>query len=447
VATLAAVGARLVEVHGQHQAERLGSASAQTEFLDRFVGTEHQARLREHRRVHAELAGVRSELDALERDAREREREKDLLAYQVREIEAAAIESGERAALAAEESRLAHAERLLELAAAAEAATGEEGGAADRLAAAAEAGRAMLGLDPAASGLAARLESAAAEVRDALEDLRRYRDTVDVDPGRLEEVRQRIQSIRTLERKYGDGEAAVLAYGEEARTRLRDLQDDEGTRASLAVRIAELAEARASLAEAIGAMRRRQAPRLSSALREELGALGMAGASLEVTLVDLPEPGPLGAERAEFVFAAAAAQEPMPLGRVASGGELSRAMLACRSVLADLDDIPTLVFDEVDAGIGGRAAAAVGRRLAALAEHRQVVVVTHLAQIAARADRHFVVTKRAGTASVVVVDGAKREAELARMLSGTVGDVSLAHARQLLAQERPTAGVGAGSPS
>jgi DNA repair protein RecN (Recombination protein N) len=173
----------------------------------------------------------------------------------------------------------------------------------------------------------------------------------------------------------------------------------------------------------------------------------MAGASLEVTLVGQPEPGPIGAERAEFVFAAGAAQEPMPLGRVASGGELSRTMLACRSVLANLDDIPTLVFDEVDAGIGGRAAAAVGRRLAVLAAQRQVVVVTHLAQIAARADRHFVVAKRAGKATVEVVDGPEREAELARMLSGTVGDVSLAHARQLLDPERSAAGVGSGRPA
>jgi DNA repair protein RecN (Recombination protein N) len=226
--TLAAIGARLVEVHGQHQAERLASSAAQTEFLDRFAGPEHQATLREHRRVHSELARARADLDALERDAREREREKDLLAYQVREIDAAGIEVGEWETLSAEESRLAHAERLLELTAAAEAAIGEEGGAADRLAASAEAGRAAAALDAAAAALAERLASVAAEAGDALEELRRYRDGLDVDPGRLEEVRQRIQAVRTLERKYGDGEAAILAYGDEARARLLALEDDEG---------------------------------------------------------------------------------------------------------------------------------------------------------------------------------------------------------------------------
>ena len=163
----------------------------------------------------------------------------------------------------------------------------------------------------------------------------------------------------------------------------------------------------------------------------------MPGATLQIELETLSEPSLWGAERVVFLFAGGEAQTPMPLGRVASGGELSRAMLACRSVQADLDDVPTLVFDEVDAGVGGRAAVAIGRRLARLARERQVIVVTHLAQIAARADRHFLVTKVRGAATVRPVQDDERAAELARMLSGTVGEVSLAHARELL-------GTGAG---
>jgi DNA repair protein RecN (Recombination protein N) len=159
----------------------------------------------------------------------------------------------------------------------------------------------------------------------------------------------------------------------------------------------------------------------------------MPGARFAVELEPAEEAGPDGAERIAFLISAGPGQPQLPLARVASGGELSRAMLACRSVLADLDVVPTLVFDEVDAGIGGRAAAAVGERLAVLARRRQIVVVTHLAQIASRADRHFVVTKEGGEAGVRTVEGDERSAELARMLSGDVSEASLSHARRLLA--------------
>jgi DNA repair protein RecN (Recombination protein N) len=445
VGALSDIGGRLVEIHGQNQAERLASALAQTEFLDRFVGGDHLSILDEYRRAHADLRRAQDELSALERDVREREREKDLLAYQVREIEVAGIAVGERASLAQDEARLAHAERILELVGSAEAAMGGEDGAGDRLALAAGAAGAVQGMDPASEPLAARLASAAAEVADTLEELRRYRDSIDVDPGRLEEVRQRLQAIRTLERKYGDGEEGILAYLEEARSRLSGLQDDEGTRASLRDQVEELTAGQRARGDAIGVARRTSAPQLSESIRTELEDLGMAGAHLDVQLVELAEPGPASAERAEFLFAAGPGQEPMPLAKVASGGELSRTMLACRSVLATLDDIPTLVFDEVDAGIGGRAAVAVGRRLVRLARHRQVVVVTHLAQIAALADRHFVVTKDGGKAAVHAVEGQARERELARMLSGSVGDVSLAHARELLYRQGPETAVTRGS--
>jgi DNA repair protein RecN (Recombination protein N) len=183
--------------------------------------------------------------------------------------------------------------------------------------------------------------------------------------------------------------------------------------------------------------RRDAAPRLASAVTAELRELGMQGAEVTIELPALPEPGPGGAEIAEFGFSGGPKQPVRPLAKVASGGELSRAMLACRSVLAGLDDVPTLVFDEVDAGVGGRAAASVGRRLASLAASRQVIVVTHLAQIAAHADRHFLVTKERGAAAVRPLGDADRPAELARMLSGDVTDVSLAHARDLIHAGRP----------
>jgi DNA repair protein RecN (Recombination protein N) len=436
---LASAGATLVEVHGQNQAERLASLGAQMAFLDRFAGPEHLAELERYRDVHAALRSARDALALLEREAREREREKDLLAYQVREIEAANLAVGEIEGLAEEERRLANAERILELAGIAEAALGAEGNATDRVRESAEAIRSATTLDSRARTLAERLASLAAESDDVLSEIRRYRESVELDPARLAEVRERIQALKGLERKYGDGEEGILRYLEQSRARLNALAGEEGHRAELEAQIARLSVEQEALAARVTDRRREDAPRLARSLTGELQELGMSGAALAVELRPLAEPGPDGAEAIEFVFSGGPAQPQLLLGKVASGGELSRTMLACRSVMADVDDVPTLVFDEVDAGIGGRAAVAVAKRLDELARHRQVLVVTHLAQIAAKADRHFVVTKENGTATVQPLEGDERVAELARMLSGTVGETSLAHARELI-------GAGRGSP-
>jgi DNA repair protein RecN (Recombination protein N) len=272
----------------------------------------------------------------------------------------------------------------------------------------------------------------AAESDDVLSEVRRYRESVELDPARLAQLRDRIQALKGLERKYGDGEEGILRYLEEARNTLAGLEGEEGRRAELGAEIAALSEEQTRLATEVSGRRQDAAPRLARLLTDEIQELGMSGARLDVGLRPLGDPGPDGAEVVEFLFSGGPAQPQLALGKVASGGELSRTMLACRSVMADVDDVPTLVFDEVDAGIGGRAAVAVAKRLGALALHRQVLVVTHLAQIAAKADRHFVVAKEAGTATVRPVDEDERVAELARMLSGTVGETSLAHARELI---------------
>jgi DNA repair protein RecN (Recombination protein N) len=437
VSTLAAVGAGLVEVHGQRQTDRLLTGDAQTAFLDRFAGAAHLKGLERHRDAFGRLRAARSRLDALEREARERERERDLLAYQIREIEAAALRPGEPEDLAAEESRLAHAERIIELSRGAQAALVEDGSAVDRLREAAVALRAVASLDQPADALGARAEALAAEADDLAGELRAYREAVTLDPRRLDEVRERVQAIRALERKYGDGVEGILAFLAESRVRLDALAGEEGERGALEEQVARLTVEVEGLAGAVTEARRGAAPRLASAVTAELRELGMQGAGVTIGLPALTAPGPGGAEVAEFGFSGGPKQPVRPLSKVASGGELSRAMLACRSVLAELDDVPTLVFDEVDAGVGGRAAASVGRRLASLAATRQVIVVTHLAQIAAHADRHFVVTKEGGAASVQPLGDADRPAELARMLSGDVTDVSLAHARDLIQAGRP----------
>jgi DNA repair protein RecN (Recombination protein N) len=434
VSALADLGVELVELHGQHEGTRLLAEAAQTAFLDRFAGPAHLEAVAALGAELARLRAVRAELAELAARERERARELDLLAHQVREIEAVGPRPGELAELESEESRLAHAERLIEHATAAERALAEEGGATDALAAASSTLRAAAELDPAAGALASaalEAEAAAAELR---REVRAYRERLELDPARLDVVRDRVAALRSLLRKYGDDEDDVMAFADRSRDELRRLGDAEGERIRLEAGSAELADRVEALAGRVTGGRGQAGPRLAAALEAELNELAMTGASVTVALVPSPEITSTGAEHAELRFAGGPGQPELPFAKVASGGELSRTMLACRSVLADLDAVPTLVFDEVDAGIGGRAGVAVGRRLAALARTRQVLVVTHLPQIASFADRHVLVAKDDGRAGVTVLDDAGRVAELTRMLAGLPGSEAAAiHAEELLA--------------
>ena len=435
VSTLAGVAPELVEVHGQNQVQRLLEPAAQTGFLDRFAGPRHQATLVEYREAYERLRRARLRLEELEREARDREREKDLLAYQVREIESAAIQLGEVAGIEAEAARLAHAERLQDRARSAEEAMESEGGATDGLHAAAASLRDAAAVDAGAGPLAERATLLAEEGAELLRDVRDYREGLMADPGRLEELQERLHAVRSLERKYGEGEEGILAYLEQARRSLAALAGADDERETLERDVETLSARGADLAGRLSEARTDAAPRLAGALQAELRELGMEGASVSVALEVSPDLGPVGGERAQLLFSGGPDQAPLPLSKVASGGELSRTMLACRSVMADLDDVPTLVFDEVDAGIGGRAGLAVGRRLARLARTKQVLVVTHLPQIACFADRHILVAKRGGTATVSVVDQGARVAEISRMLSGLPdSDAAATHAEELLAE-------------
>jgi DNA repair protein RecN (Recombination protein N) len=435
VSALADVGRGLVEVHGQHQGQRLLSRAAQAAFLDRWAGDEHLATLEELRNEHDLLRSAAEGLAVLTETERERERELDLLAHQVREIESTAPRGGELAELEAEESRLAHAERLLERASDAEVALASDDAALDALRRAAVALSAAGEIDPEARGLADRAAEVGELAGDLARDVRGYRERTALDPARLDDVRERIQALRSLSRKYGETEADVLAFLDAARARLEALAGAGDERRRLEAEMQARRAVVTALADRVSRVRAEAAPTLSAAIRAELVELGMEGALVEIELESLDEIGRGGAERAEIRFAGGQGQSSLPLAKVASGGELSRMMLAFRSVLVDLDDVPTLVFDEVDAGIGGRAGLAVGRRLAALARTRQIVVVTHLPQIASFADRHIRVEKRSGTASVDVLEDAERVAELSRMLAGLPGSGSAAvHAEELLAE-------------
>ncbi|MEP7032727.1 MAG: DNA repair protein RecN [Actinomycetota bacterium] len=435
VSALAEVGRGLVEVHGQHQAQRLLSTSAQAAFLDRWAGSEHVATLTELRVEHERLRSAVERLEQLAEMERERERELDLLAHQIGEIESIGPRDGEIEELEVEEARLAHAERLLERAGEAEIALTSDDAALDALARATAALSAAGEIDPEARELGGRATEVTELAAELARDVRVYRERTALDPARLQEVRERIQALRSLSRKYGETEADVLAFLEVARARVEVLAGAGDERRDLELEVLERRASVAALADRVSAARAKAAPGLGAAIRGELVELGMEGALVEIELERLAEIGPGGAERAEVRFAGGPGQSLLPLAKVASGGELSRMMLAFRSVLVDLDDVPTLVFDEVDAGIGGRAGIAVGRRLATLARTRQVLVVTHLPQIASFADRHIRVTKRSGTASVDVLEDTERVAELSRMLAGLPGSGSAAmHAEELLAE-------------
>jgi DNA repair protein RecN (Recombination protein N) len=430
---LAELGGGLVEHHGQGQTQRLLAPAAQTAFLDRFAGDVHLVALSGYREVHDRLRATRLELEALREAARGRERELDLLAYQVREIEAVAPREGETEELTVEEGRLAHVERLMEQASAAEHALTGEDGIADAAGSLASVLEAAAELDPTAGEVAERARGVAVETSELARDVRTYAEALLPDPERLQAVRERIAALKQLQRKYGPSDADVASFLAGASERLGALAGADDRIAELEAEVAILTEQTRGRAATVTAGRAEASDRLEGAVRAELEELGMPGAAFEVRLVAAPEPGPGGAERAELWFSPTPGQPVRALAKAASGGELSRVMLACRSVLADLDEVGILVFDEVDAGIGGQAGLAVGRRLARLALGRQVLVVTHLPQIACFADRHLRVTKSGGTASVDLLDATARAEELSRMLAGLAGSESaVSHAQELL---------------
>ena len=452
VAAVAEIVRPLVEVHGQHEFQDLLRPGVQRDLLDRYAGDTTLDLRAAFGSGWRRLRAVTRELDDLVTRAREREREIDLLRHQLEEIDAAQVRVGESAELAAEAERLANAESLQQAAALAHQLLedDDDAGAATALGAAARAVHGPGGHDRALGELAERAQALAAEVGDLASSLRAYAEAVLVDPARLEEINQRVALLRDLERKYGDDEAAILAFAGQAAERLAELEGGTLRSEALEAEAAELRRSLAATGAELTAARRETAARLGEAIRVELADLAMPAAKVEVAVEQDDDTGGLevggrrlaatedGLDRVEVRLAAHPGAPLRPLGRAASGGELSRVMLALRVVLAAVDRTPTLVFDEVDAGVGGRTAAAVGRRLAGLARRHQVLVVTHLPQIAAHADRHFTVEKRSAedttSTDVRLLDDAGRVGELSRMLSGMEGSgLAQAHAEELLA--------------
>jgi DNA repair protein RecN (Recombination protein N) len=438
VGDLRDVAVALLSFYGQHEHRKLMVASSQLEILDGFCGEAHLARRAAFAAAHARVLGLEATLAELRERAGARERELDLLAFELHEIEAADPSPAEKAELVGTRERLRHLEALRAGAlGAAQAMAPEDGAGVTVLLAAGGGGlESVAGVDPRLDALAERWRSLVYEADDLAGELLRYAEGLEGDPGALEAAEERLTVLERLERKHGGTIADVLAHAERCRARRDELA---GAEVALERGVAELEAARAEQAKAaatLRAARARAAPRLARAVRERLAELAMEGASFEIALQER-EPGPSGADAVEFLIAPNAGVPAGPLREIASGGELSRVMLALMGVAHDGGEA-TLVFDEVDAGIGGHTARAVGSQLRALAAGRQILCITHLPQIASLAARHFSIEKdsEAEPARTTVRELGSGEvvAELVRMLGADADDVGARrHARELLA--------------
>jgi len=433
---LAEIGRLLVNLHGQHEAQTLLDGEAQRRILDAFAGaTEHAASVHD---AYDQLADARREITDLRRRRADAEKRADYLRHVAQEIESAKLAEGEDTRLEDEARRLENAEELRELASGISAAIqGDEDTVLDRLGAVERLLTTIQRVDPTLGRLQELYDTAYYNLEALARELEEYESSVELDPARLEEVRRRRDLLYRLTKKYGPSLADVIAAGRSARTEL-DLVDS----ADLDLRTLEERERVASemlrdRATELTALRTNAAERLGRAVGEVLPSLGMPDGRFHAALIPLRDVGPDGAESVEFRVSLNVGHEERALARVASGGELSRVMLALKTILARLDRVPTLIFDEVDAGIGGRVGLQVGETMRRVATFHQVFAITHLPQIAARAHHHILVSKgaRGGvtTADVAVLDGEPRITEIARMLGGDPeSDVSRAHARELL---------------
>ncbi|TDC54951.1 DNA repair protein RecN [Micromonospora sp. KC207] len=460
VAMLGEVGEQVVAVHGQSDQLRLLRPAEQRAALDRFAGPEHEKLLDALREAYARWRAVVDDLADRRRNARARNQEADLLRLGLDEISRVDPQPGEDGELKAEAQRLEHAEGLRTAAQMAHQCvaggtepTDETPDATALLGLARRTLEAQAGTDPALGDLAARLEEAATLVADVSAELSAYLTALDADPARLQVVYERRAALRALTRKYADDVDGVVAWAERARLRLSDLDSSDDLLDELDREASRLAGEVAELAGRVSVSRREAAIRFARQVTVELAGLAMPHARIEVAVLPRPagrsEPslvvngvevgvGPDGGDEVELRLLAHPGAPSLPLQRGASGGELSRVMLAIEVVFAGSGGPPTLVFDEVDAGVGGQAAVEIGRRLARLARSHQVLVVTHLPQVAAFADRHLVVAKDTGgavtTSGVRVVEDTERARELARMLAGLPdSDLGIAHAEELLA--------------
>jgi DNA repair protein RecN (Recombination protein N) len=436
LAALKALGDRLVDLHGPHDHQSLFSREAQTRVLDAYAGaTEVASAFAAAHREQARLAGEVARLQGLEQDATLR---RDMLAHAAKEIAAAKLQPGEEEEVMSRLRAAGNSQRLIELGSQLQSALGAdgEGGMRVALAEAVRAGRELARLDEAAGAILSSLEDVAGRVTDLENEVRHYAERIDADPATLHELEERADLLQSLKRKYGGTMEEVMARGEQAAKDLEDIETRGERIAELQKEQVAMASKASKLAKSLSAARAKAAPSLSKAVTKELRELGFLRAEFGVQLELLDEARSLGADLAEFEFAPNPGEAAKPLRAIASSGEISRVMLALKSVLAGQDGVPLLVFDEIDANVGGEVAVKVGQKMRELSKAHQVLCITHLPQVAAAAHRQFAVTKEFDgtrtTTAVGELSGAERVAELARMLGGQDSKSALAHARSLL---------------
>jgi DNA repair protein RecN (Recombination protein N) len=454
---LAQLAPHLVDIHGQTDNLSLLRASAQLLLLDAFGGLDAEREAVAER--VGELRRVRREREGLQRDERELARTLDLLRFQADEIESAKLQPGEDDELAAERQVLANAGRLIELAEGGYVALYERGdetpAAVELLGQAADALEELARLDPSQAALAEQVRDLSVQATELARELRAYRDRVDVDPERLGQVEERLELLRSLKRKYGATIEEIVAFQARASEQIVELENSESRVAELSARENELRQELSGLVAALSRRRAEAADRLAARVERELAYLNMASARFAIALdrveaadglvVDGGAPlafDATGVDRVEFQVAPNPGEPLRPLAKIASGGETARLMLALKAALAEVDDVPVLIFDEVDAGVGGRSGHVIGQKLAELSRSHQVLCVTHLPQVASYSDAHFRIVKtvqdeRTRTA-VSRLDEAGRVEELAAMLGGTRHGVE--QARALIEQARQQRG-------
>lgn len=450
LANLETLGNSLVDLHGQHAHQSLMHKEHQRSLLDRWASLENV--VHEVEQAYQQLKKSREARDQLSLDEAERSRRVDMLGFQIKEIEHAALQPGEAAQLSEERGKLIHAERLLGTVNACleRLHRQEEGAVHDGLSSTAEALASITDFDPAMGALADDLRSAGALVDDVVSRLNDFSDSFEADPKRLEWIEERLDLIQRLQRKYGGSEESVLAFMDQAVRELENLNLQDTQLEHLAAEEKKHAVRLADLTQRLSQARTRAGELLSQQMEVELKSLGFQQAVFKVEVTPRKDEngwiswehqkmkcGPEGVDEVEFLIAPNPGETLKPVAKTASGGELSRIMLAIKVIAAAAATVPTMIFDEVDAGIGGATAEAVGKRLQLLAQKRQVMVITHLPQIARFGQKHFLVSKEVSqgrtTTTVAALEEKERVHEMARLLAGDkITETALKHARELM---------------
>lgn len=442
IGTLRDLGKLLVDLHGQHEHQSLLQVAKHRAVLDRFAGPQTLQLLEKVAELASRYHETEAQLKELVGDGREQQRRVEMLRFQLDEIAAATLQPDEEDELLALRQRLANFERLHN-------AVGEayqllyQGSsnlpsACDQLAEAVSELTHVERFDAELAAWGSALQEALYSVEDVARSLRVYRDSLTHDAGALQRVEQRLDLLSRLKRKYADSVVGVITYGEAIAGEIQRIENSAELVASLQVDLEKQAVAYRSLASQLSQARERAADQLEKLMSDQLADLGLANAVLQAAVRTQPDarPHPLGQDEIEFMFNANPGEAPKQLTRVISGGEMSRVMLALKTLLAEHDPVGALIFDEIDSGLGGRLAIAVGEKLRELATKRQVICVSHLASIAAMADQHLLISKEvkgdATFTNVKVLQAQARVAEIARMLDGQTSEIALEHARELL---------------